>query len=77
VDSWEKVLAHSAGEWTGSESLPSLLGDAIVLAAMEHEISMIGAFSPLGGQACVIRIGDSGLIDQAHDPRSDGGAIRL
>jgi hypothetical protein len=77
VDSWEKVLAHSAGEWAGSESLPSLLGDAIVLAAMEHEISMIGAFRPLGGQASVIRIGDSGLIDQAHDPRSDGGAIQL
>lgn len=47
------------------------------LAAMGHEISTIASFSPLGGQAGVIRIGQDGRIDGAHDPRSDGGAISL
>jgi len=47
------------------------------LAAMGHEISTIDSFSPLGGQAGVIRIGQDGAIDGAHDPRSDGGAILL
>ena len=47
------------------------------LAAMGHEISTIDSFSPLGGQAGVIRIGLDGMIDGAHDPRSDGGAISL
>lgn len=47
------------------------------LAAMGHEISTIDSFSPLGGHAGVIRIGQDGAIDGAHDPRSDGGAILL
>lgn len=47
------------------------------LASRGHEISAIGAFSPLGGQAGVIRINHDGSIDGAHDPRSDGGAIGL
>jgi gamma-glutamyltranspeptidase len=47
------------------------------LAARGHEISEIDAFSPLGGQAGVIRIDGDGLIESAHDPRSDGGAIGL
>jgi gamma-glutamyltranspeptidase len=47
------------------------------LASLGHEISTIGALSPLGGQAGVIRIGENGVIDGAHDPRSDGGAILL
>lgn len=47
------------------------------LAAMGHEIAAIGALSPLGGQAGIIRIDNSGLIEGAHDPRSDGGAIGL
>ncbi len=47
------------------------------LAAMGHEISTIHSFSPLGGQAGIIRITQDGAIDGAHDPRSDGGAISL
>jgi gamma-glutamyltranspeptidase len=47
------------------------------LASMGHEISTIGTLSPLGGQAGIIRIDDAGLIEGAHDPRSDGGAIGL
>jgi gamma-glutamyltranspeptidase/glutathione hydrolase len=47
------------------------------LAAMGHEISTINSFSPLGGQAGIIRITQDGAIDGAHDPRSDGGAISL
>ncbi|WP_337270700.1 gamma-glutamyltransferase family protein [Oryzifoliimicrobium ureilyticus] len=44
------------------------------LAALGHSVSSIDAFSPLGGQAGVIRIDDDGLIHGSHDPRSDGGA---
>ncbi|MBX9455363.1 MAG: gamma-glutamyltransferase family protein [Rhizobium sp.] len=47
------------------------------LAAMGHAVVPIDALSPLGGQAGAIRIGTDGLIEGAHDPRSDGGAIGL
>ncbi|MGE6741259.1 gamma-glutamyltransferase family protein [Allorhizobium pseudoryzae] len=47
------------------------------LTRLGHEAIPIGALSPLGGQAGVIRIGEGGVIDAAHDPRSDGGAIGL
>jgi oxamate amidohydrolase len=57
-------------ENVGSEAVAAL-------AAMGHEISTIDRFSPLGGQAGVIRVGQDGRIDGAHDPRSDGGAILL
>ncbi len=50
---------------------------AAALAALGHEVSTIGSFSPLGGQAGVIRIGQDRAIEGAHDPRSDGGAISL
>lgn len=55
------------------------VGPAVLagLAARGHEVSAIPAFSPLGGQAGVIRIGADGVIEGAHDPRSDGGAIGL
>lgn len=45
------------------------------LQAIGHEVSSIDAFSQLGGQAGVIRIGET--IDGAHDPRSDGKAIGI
>lgn len=57
-------------ETVGTETLAAL-------AAMGHEVATIGALSPLGGQAGIIRIGDDGSIEGAHDPRSDGGAIGL
>jgi gamma-glutamyltranspeptidase/glutathione hydrolase len=47
------------------------------LAALGHEVSAIPALSPLGGQAGILRIGPEGLVEGAHDPRSDGGAIGL
>jgi len=47
------------------------------LSARGHETSMISANSPLGGQAGAIVIHDDGLIQGAHDPRSDGLAIGL
>jgi gamma-glutamyltranspeptidase/glutathione hydrolase len=47
------------------------------LTARGHETSMISANSPLGGQAGAIVIHDDGLIEGAHDPRSDGLAIGL
>lgn len=63
VDSWEKVLAHSATEWAGSESLPSLLDDAIALANDGFEVSRSQAFwhefrrSELDGRASRISSG--------------------
>lgn len=55
------------------------LGGAAIetLASMGHEVGVIPQLSPLGGQAGAIRITADGLIEGAHDPRSDGGAIGL
>jgi oxamate amidohydrolase len=47
------------------------------LAVLGHEVSTIAPFSPLGGQAGIIRMEPDGAIVGAHDPRSDGGAIGL
>lgn len=47
------------------------------LARLGHELVHIEALNPLGGQAGIIRIGENGMIEAAHDPRSDGGAIGL
>lgn len=52
-------------------------GIVTALAAMGHETAVIDAFSPLGGQAGIIRIGVDGTLGGAHDPRSDGCAIGL
>lgn len=45
------------------------------LAARGHVVSELEPLSPLGGQAGIIRIDEDGMIEGAHDPRSDGGAI--
>lgn len=42
-----------------------------------HQLSKIAAFSPLGGQAGIIKIDDDGMLLGAHDPRSDGAALAL
>lgn len=47
------------------------------LALMGHEVTTIAPLSPLGGQAGIIRISGDGMLEAAHDPRSDGGAIGL
>ena len=47
------------------------------LGRMGHETSVIDANSPLAGQAGAILIGDDGLIQGAHDPRSDGEAVGI
>jgi len=53
-------------------------GDVVArLKALGHEVSTIDAFSQLGGQAGIVRIGADGLIDGAHDPRSDGCAMGI
>jgi gamma-glutamyltranspeptidase/glutathione hydrolase len=55
------------------------IGDGVVaeLRARGHEVATIEPLSPLGGQAGIIRIAADGLIEGAHDPRSDGGAIGI
>lgn len=47
------------------------------LAQRGHEVIPIPAFSPLSGQAGIIRLNDDGWMDGAHDPRSDGCAIGI
>lgn len=47
------------------------------LSALGHEVSEIDAFSQIGGQAGILRLDANGLIQGAHDPRSDGGALGL
>ncbi len=73
------LLGRTFSDSRDSLKIEENIGAELVsaLAAMGHEISTIDAFSPLGGQAGVIRIGEDGAIDGAHDPRSDGGAILL
>ncbi|KRB60098.1 gamma-glutamyltransferase [Rhizobium sp. Root708] len=50
---------------------------AAALTSLGHEVAMIDVLSQLAGQAGVIRIRADGMIDGAHDPRSDGGAIGI
>lgn len=45
------------------------------LTSYGHEIVTIPELSPLAGQAGIIKIGEDGWIDGAHDPRSDGCAV--
>jgi gamma-glutamyltranspeptidase/glutathione hydrolase len=40
-----------------------------------HETVAIAALNALSGQAGIIRLNDDGMIEGAHDPRSDGCAI--
>lgn len=47
------------------------------LQKMGHHVSTIPALSPLAGQAGVIRIDANGFVDGAHDPRSDGAALKV
>jgi gamma-glutamyltranspeptidase/glutathione hydrolase len=73
------LLGRTFSDSRDSLKIEETIGEETItrLAAMGHEVSVIDAFSPLGGQAGVIRIGGDGLIEGAHDPRSDGGAIGL
>ena len=47
------------------------------LSRRGHETVALPALSALAGQAGIIRIGEDGWIDGAHDPRSDGCAIGI
>jgi gamma-glutamyltranspeptidase len=56
----------------------SISGQTIAsLEELGHQISLIPANSPLGGQAGAIVIGENGEVSGAHDPRSDGRALGL
>ena len=46
------------------------------LAQRGHEISLLEPHSPISGQAGLIRV-ENGIIEGAHDPRSDGVALGL
>jgi gamma-glutamyltranspeptidase/glutathione hydrolase len=73
------LLGKTFSDSRDTLKLEESMGAATVqeLAARGHETSMIAANSPLGGQAGAIVIHDDGLIEGAHDPRSDGLAIGL
>jgi oxamate amidohydrolase len=47
------------------------------LSARGHEVVTIPALSALAGQAGIIRIDEDGLMDGAHDPRSDGCSVGI
>ncbi len=71
------LLGRTFSDSRDSLKIETNIGSAVIdeLAALGHEVSGIDAFSQLGGQAGIIRIDGEGLIEGAHDPRSDGGAI--
>jgi gamma-glutamyltranspeptidase/glutathione hydrolase len=54
-------------------------GDAVfhTLAARGHDLAPLPARSPLVGHPGVIRLSGDGVIEGAHDPRSDGIALGL
>ncbi|MDQ0321075.1 gamma-glutamyltranspeptidase/glutathione hydrolase [Pararhizobium capsulatum DSM 1112] len=73
------LLGRTFSDTRDTLKIEANLGEAAIagLSGLQHEVSAIDAFSQLGGQAGIIRIADDGLIEGAHDPRSDGGAIGL
>lgn len=73
------LLGRTFSDLADSLKIEESLSEATreALRDLGHSIAPIPAFSPLGGQAGIIRIHADGLIEAAHDPRSDGGAIGL
>jgi oxamate amidohydrolase len=73
------LLGQTFSDSRDSLKLEAGLDDSTVeaMAALGHQVSILDAFSPIAGQAGVIRIMANGQIDGAHDPRSDGGALGL
>ena len=71
-------IAMNSGGMKGALLYVALVPTAFAaLGRMGHETSVIDANSPLAGQAGAILIGDDGLIQGAHDPRSDGVAVGI
>jgi len=56
-------------------SLPSETAHALL--GLGHEVALLPALSPIFGQAGVIRLGDDGTVDGAHDPRGEGCAVAV
>ncbi len=73
------LLGKTFSDSRDSLKLEENAGEAVfaALQALGHTVSPIGALSPLGGQAGVIRIDADGTMHGAHDPRSDGGATAI
>ncbi len=73
------LLGRTFSDSRDSLKIEESAGKAVVadLASLGHEVAIIDALSQLAGQAGIIRIGADGMIDGAHDPRSDGGAIGI
>lgn len=73
------LLGKTFSDSSDSLKVEADVGDKTLvrLQDMGHQISTIPALSPLAGQAGVIRIDQNGLVDGAHDPRSDGAAIPI
>ncbi|WP_321385769.1 gamma-glutamyltransferase family protein [Rhizobium sp.] len=73
------LLGKTFSDSRDSLKLEDNLSETVLanLQARGHQLSRLPAFSPLGGQAGIIKIEDDGRILAAHDPRSDGAALAL
>lgn len=71
------LLGKTFSDANDSLKLEIDAGDDVFDALSErgHMLRAIEAQSALAGQAGIIRIDDDGIVDGAHDPRSDGMAI--
>ena len=71
------LLGKTFSDANDSLKLEADAGDDVfdALAKRGHVLREIEAQSALAGQAGIIRIDDDGVVDGAHDPRSDGMAI--
>ncbi|MGF9566122.1 gamma-glutamyltransferase [Neorhizobium sp. BT27B] len=73
------LLGRTFSDSRDNLKIEQSVGDDVLatLTARGHEVITIPALSALSGQAGVIRIGENGWMEGAHDPRSDGCAIAL
>ncbi|MHB2263670.1 gamma-glutamyltransferase family protein [Aliihoeflea sp. PC F10.4] len=72
------LLGRTFSDSRDSVKIEEDAGDGVLdaLAARGHEISLLSPKNPIAGQAGIIRV-DNGMVEGAHDPRSDGIALEV
>jgi oxamate amidohydrolase len=73
------IVGRTWGEESGMLAIESRFPPDVLraLAAAGHEVRSVGPFSSMLGHAGAVARHDSGLIEGATDPRSDGAALAL